>query len=197
MRLEKNNLFDLLEQLRTEGLISYYGVSINEPQEGIEIIEYSQTHGFNGMVSIQLIYNTLNKQALQYLIPLAKKNNIAIIAREPLMRGFITDKRYDNDSFRLKTSVEARKKLIDLYSDEQILNRTNEMFDVIREYGPKLDPIWVAIEFALKNKAVTVTIPGINRVEHIETFSDFTFNSMPDGLYEALLEMDNIKQLNN
>jgi len=195
--IRKNNLFDLLEKIRTEGLISYYGVSINDSQEGLEIIEYSRNQGFNGMVSIQLIYNILNKQSLQQLISLAMKNNIAIIAREPLMRGFITDSRHEIDSFKQKANVEARKKLIDLYTDEQILNRTNEVFDLIREYGTKLDPIRVAIEFALKNRAVTVTIPGIKKVEHIETFSDFTFNSMPEKLYEALLNLENIKQLKN
>ncbi len=192
--IKKHDLFQLLEQVRAEGLISYYGVSIDDPQEGVEIVEFSYKHGFDGMASIQLIYNCLNKQSLQHLLSVATQHNIAIIAREPLMRGFLTDKWYKLNSFKTMANVEARKKIVDLYSEEQIINKTDAVFSLIRKYGKNTDPARIAVEFALKNEAIKVTIPGFSKSEYIKSFTDFAGSSLTDELYAEMLCIEDVIQ---
>lgn len=164
--LREGRVFDLLEEFRDAGKITYYGVSINEPEEGIISIKVCNQKGYDGLASIQVIYNILNKSADKELFNIAGQSNIAIIAREPLFRGFLTDK-YGNGR-RLLDIPPARKKTIDIYGWEQIQSKIQEARQILQKYEIEEPLSKVAIKFVLSCPYVTLTIPGTNRQEYIE-----------------------------
>ncbi len=164
--LTEGSVFDLLEEFRDKGKIGFYGVSIDSPEEGIAAIDICRWKGYNGLASIQVIYNILNKSANEELFKIAKESNVAVIAREPLFRGFLTDK-YCNSNGFFKVPP-ARKKEIDLYSCERIQQKIKEVREVLQKHEINEPLSQVAIQFVISNPNITLTIPGTNRLEYVE-----------------------------
>ncbi len=162
--IREGSVFDWLEQFRAERKIGFYGVSIDSPEEGIAAIDVCRQKGYNGLASIQAIYNILNKKA-EELFEKAKKANVSIIAREPLLRGFLSDKYYKDD---FSNAPPAVMKEIKLYGMEQIFSKVKEVEQALKETGCNYSLAEVAIKFASLPEAVTVTIPGINELKYVE-----------------------------
>jgi myo-inositol catabolism protein IolS len=167
--LKNGNVFDLLESFRKESKIEWFGVSIDNPKEGIAAIKYCEKQGLNGLAAIQVIYNVLQKNGLDNLFQLAHKHNVAIIAREPLLRGFLTDQYSENTKF--ENCSEAVKKQIKLYGKNRILLKINELRKILSNHNIKC-MIQLSIKFAISNPYVTLVIPGINRIEYIKNDLD-------------------------
>ena len=106
----------------------------------------------------------MQKRGLDNLFQSARKNNIAIIARETLLRGFLTGKYQDTNKLVLP---EAVKKEIDLFGKEQILAGVKEIKNVNEQYGD-YSLAQLAIRFAISNQNITIAILGINRISYIK-----------------------------
>lgn len=164
--LTEGSVFDLLEEFRDTGKIRFYGISIDSPEEGIAAIDVCRRKEYDGLASIQVIYNILNKGTSKKLFRIAKESNVAIIAREPLFRGFLTDEHGDCDSF--PNSPPARKKLIDLYGWEQIQSKVTHVGQILKRHEISEPLSSIAIKFVISHPHVTLTIPGTNRLEYVE-----------------------------
>jgi len=165
--LIEGSVFDLLEEFRDAGKIKFYGVSIDSSEEGIVAIDVCRRRGYSGLASIQVIYNILNKAASEKLFRIANESGIGIIAREPLFRGFLTDKHSCSNPFF--NVPPARKKEINLYGWEQIRLRTKEIQQVLQKYEIDEPLSKIAIKFAISHPHVTLAIPGTNRREYVES----------------------------
>ncbi len=86
----KDDIFSELERQKKEGKIADYGVSIEKAEEGIQAMEY-------GISAMEVIFNMFRLKPLDRLFPMAKKNNVGIIARVPLASGLLTGK-YTKDT---------------------------------------------------------------------------------------------------
>jgi len=187
--ITKGKVFHLLESFRNERKIEWFGISIDNPEEGVAAIEYCNKNNLNGLAAIQVIYNVFQKNNLQTLFELAHKNNVAIIAREPLLRGFLTDKYSDSTNF--EECSDAVKKEIKLYGRNQILLKIGELKKILRKNN-FCCMNEMAIKYSLSNPCVTIAIPGINRVKYIES----DINSFNLELNQKLLrEIDKISDL--
>jgi len=85
--IQEGSIFDVMDELKREGKIRFYGVSIHDPAEGVAVIQ-------NGCPdTIQVAYNmfTLDEER-QRLFDMAAQYNVGIIAREPLANGLLTGK---------------------------------------------------------------------------------------------------------
>ncbi len=102
-------IFETLQKLRREGKIRHYGVSVERVEEGLKAMEYE------GMSSIQVIYNMFRQRPDELLFPLAKQKGVGIICRVPLASGLLTGK-FSADS----VFGEA---------DHRFFNRNGESFD--------------------------------------------------------------------
>ncbi len=183
--IKGGKVFELLESFRNEGKIEWYGISIDNPEEGIAAIEYCKKKGLDGLAAIQVIYNILQKNGLDTLFELARKHKIAIIARETILRGFLADKYSENTNF--ENCSEAVKKQIKLFGNNQILSKINEVKKVLINHNLK-SMNQFAIKFAISNENITLAIPGINRLDYIKS-----------DLESAELEIDELilKQFEN
>ena len=160
----KDIVFETLDKMKASGKISNYGVSIEKVSEGIKAMDYD-------ISAIEVIYNMFRLKPEEELFPLAKKNNVGIIARVPLASGLLTGKYTKDTTFGPK--------------DHRTYNRNGEAFDkgetfsgVDFELGLKAvgelkelfdteNLIPYALRWILMNDAVSVVIPGASKTGQI------------------------------
>ena len=152
-------LFDWLDELKGDGAIAHYGVSVERVEEGLKAIEYP------GIDTVQIIFNIFRQRPAELFLPRAKVKDVGIIVRVPLASGLLTGK------MRANTAFEA--------SDHRNYNRHGEAFDVgetfsgvdyerglaaverLRSILPAGEPMSVgALRWILMNEAVSTVIPG-------------------------------------
>jgi aryl-alcohol dehydrogenase-like predicted oxidoreductase len=102
-------IFETLQKLQDSGKIRHFGVSIERVEEGLKAMEYQ------GMSSIQVIYNMFRQRPSELLFPLAKEKGVGIICRVPLASGMLTGKFSADSVFGA--------------SDHRFFNRHGESFD--------------------------------------------------------------------
>ncbi|MBI2166991.1 MAG: aldo/keto reductase [Candidatus Omnitrophica bacterium] len=146
--LEQGGLFQVLEELKREGKVRYYGVSVHTPAEALAVIRSGKAD------TLQLIFNLIDQRPVLEVFPEAVEKNIGIIAREPLACGFLTGK-YSGVSAFPKTDHRngwsREKKELDL----QKLSRLRASLKTER-----VSPVEEALEFVLSFEAVSAAIPG-------------------------------------
>lgn len=159
--------FGALDELKQEGKIRNYGVSVERVEEAIKAIEYP------GVVSVQIIFNIFRQRPAELFFDLAKRRKVAIIARVPLASGLLTGKLKPDSTFAA--------------DDHRNFNRHGEAFDVgetfsgvpyevgleaverVRQLiGAKAAMAQYALRWILMFDAVTVAIPGARNAAQAE-----------------------------
>ena len=102
--------FQVLDDLVGSGKIRYYGVSVEKIEEAIKAVEYPNVQ------SVQIIFNCFRQRPAEEFLPLAKRKQVAILARVPLASGLLTGKLRQDSKFAA--------------DDHRNFNRHGEMFDV-------------------------------------------------------------------
>lgn len=102
-------VFSVLDDLKQEGKIKHYGVSVEKVEEALKAIEYP------GVETVQIIFNMFRMRPSELFFEQAKKRNVGILARVPLSSGMLTGK------MSRKTTFEA--------DDHRQFNRQGEAFD--------------------------------------------------------------------
>lgn len=91
--IEQGDVFQVLDRLKSEGLVRHYGVSVETIYEGLTAMRYP------GVASLQVIFNVLRQKPVTTLFPEASAKNIGILARVPLASGLLTGKFRPTDTF--------------------------------------------------------------------------------------------------
>ena len=153
--IERDNVYETLDEFKKQGKIRFYGVSAYYVEDGIEAIKTGKPD------TIQIIYNIIEQEVEEKLFPLAIKNDIGIIAREPLASGLLTGK-YDENSKFPKTDHRHGwdKKFL-----EEGARKVSKLKFLEKE-GQTL--IQAALRFSLSHKAVSVVIPGAKTINQVE-----------------------------
>lgn len=153
--LSREDTFETLKELKKEGKIRAFGVSVYTPVEGLTALNVGKPD------CIQIAYNIFSWRAEEQLFPLAFEHGCAIIAREPLANGFLTGKyetkpRFAAGDFRkawpleyIHARSEAARQLSFLKKTEQTMAQA-------------------ALKFALSDRSVTSVIVGIKDVDMVE-----------------------------
>jgi len=89
--LRREDIQDAMARLQDAGKIRFWGVSVFNPEDGLEVLR----RGWGN--TLQVLYNILNQAPAQELFPAAKEKGYGIIARVPLASGLLTGK-YRNDT---------------------------------------------------------------------------------------------------
>ncbi len=157
--LEKGECLEALEQLKQQGKIRYWGVSLNtfapEPEANY-LLTHQLGHGF------QLVFNVINQQALD-IIKRAQAQGIGIIARMPLQFGLLTGK-FDKDT-RFETNDHRHFRLTpDILASS--LEALEEIWPLTEKYG--ISKTELSMSFILSFEAISTVIPGIKTPEQAE-----------------------------
>lgn len=151
-----NEIWDTLRELKDHSKIAHYGISVNDPADGILAIEKGD------VATVQVIYSLLNRVAAAELFPLAERKSVGVIAREPLASGLLSGK------FKPSHVFADNDHRHDSYSPEklpQALERVERLRVLSR---PDRTLAQAALKFCLSHSAVSVAIPGIKTPEQAE-----------------------------
>ncbi|MFD1848578.1 aldo/keto reductase [Oceanobacillus bengalensis] len=165
--LKDGRVFEVLETLKAEGKIRYYGVSVETVEEGLYVL------GNTDATALQVIFNIFRQKPLEELFPSAKEKGVGILARVPLASGLLTGK------FSKDTTFEE--------DDHRHFNKGGQAFNVGEtfaglefEKGVELsrELEWIAegrgnmtkaaLKWILEEEAVTSVIPGFRNVKQVE-----------------------------
>ena len=150
----------VVEDLRQSGKVRFFGISVSEhdPDSALEAVK---TGLFN---AVQVIYNIFDQSPEKNLFPLCQKMQVGVLARVPLDEGGLTgtiteDTQFEPGEFRESYFRGDRKR--------QVVEHVNALKEDLKDVPGTLPQI--AIRFCLSNKAVTSVIPGMRRVETVES----------------------------
>lgn len=199
--LTQSDVFTVLEDLKKEGKIRYYGVSVETDDQGKFVLENTKAS------SLQVIVNVLRQKPVKEMVALAKEKNVGVLARVPLASGLLTGK-YTKDSVFPE-------------NDHRNFNRDGAAFNVGETFGglpfdkaiELVEKIkWIgdehgglasaSLKWLLQQDGITAVIPGFKsiqqadsnlasltakpfRPEELERISDFYWQEVHDYIRGA------------
>lgn len=165
--LTQSDIFNVLEKLKKEGLIRYYGVSVETDDQGKFVLENTKAS------SLQVIVNLLRQKPVKEMIALAKEKNVGVLARVPLASGLLTGK-YSKDSIFPE-------------NDHRNYNRDGAAFNVGETFGglpfdkaiELVDQVqWIgkehgglataSLKWLLQQEGITAVIPGFKSIKQVD-----------------------------
>jgi diketogulonate reductase-like aldo/keto reductase len=137
------NLYDM----RDEGQIRYVGVTTSHGRRHDELIDVMRTEPID---FVQFTYNLVDREAENYLLPLAADRGIAVIINRPFQRGGLFDRF-------------ARYKLPKWAGEIDCANWAQYF-----------------LKFIVSHPAVTCAIPATSRVDHLRQNMGAAHGRLPD-----------------
>ena len=157
-------LFAALDQMKQEGIIRHYGVSIERVEEGLAALDHD-------ISAIEVIFNMFRLKPAEELFKKAAEKNVGIIVRVPLASGLLTGRYTADQQFGPQ--------------DHRTFNRHGEAFDKGETFSgvdyatglhaaerlkaelPTDNLAAMALRWTLMFPEVSVVIPGASRPEQI------------------------------
>jgi aryl-alcohol dehydrogenase-like predicted oxidoreductase len=145
------------EDLKKAGKIEGFGISVNrwEPANVLRALDTGKVD------AVQVVYNLFDQNPEDELFPAAQRLDVAIIARVPFDEGSLTGKMTRDMSF---PATDWRS----LYFTPENLRETLDRVDTIAGDVPAgMTLPELALRFILEHPAVSTTIPGMRKPEHV------------------------------
>jgi aryl-alcohol dehydrogenase-like predicted oxidoreductase len=165
--MKEGKVFDHLRQLQSEGLIKYWGASVETSEEALICLEQE------GIASLQIIFNLFRQHVAEEVFEQAAAKGVALIVRVPLASGLLSGKFTANTQFA--------------DNDHRHFNATGEAFNagetfsgvpfergvtlaqqMARMFPDNRTASW-AIRWILDHPQVTTVIPGASRPEQVHS----------------------------
>lgn len=182
IEMVNEEVVDTLQELKEEGLIKEFGLSLKSPKDGVRVIAL-------GFKILQINFNMIDQRAWDCgLLDEAKKKEVKLIARTPFCFGFLTGKIINLDfhtrDHRSNWPVAQLEKWL----------QAAEMFDQLnKEKGRRLSIL--ALKFCLITEVFSSVIPGIQTPG--EALENATASQWPDLTPEEIKSIRDIYQKNN
>jgi aryl-alcohol dehydrogenase-like predicted oxidoreductase len=157
--VDQGDWLDAIEQLKRDGKIGAFGVSINDnqPANAVRLVESGHVD------TVQVIYNVFEQAPEDELFPACEAANVGVIARVPFDEGSLTgrirpDTEFPDGDFRNRYFSGDRK--------QQVWERAQA---VAADMEVPVDELAeVALRFCVTHPAVSTAIPGMRTVRNVE-----------------------------
>jgi aryl-alcohol dehydrogenase-like predicted oxidoreductase len=148
-----------VDDLKSEGLIRAFGISVNRWEPG-NVLRALRT----GLIdSVQVVYNLFDQNPEDELFPMCRELGIAVIARVPFDEGSLTGAMHRGMTW---PSGDWRN----LYFSREKLATILDQVDALKTDLPaEMTLPEAALRFILAHPDVTTVIPGMRRVQHVES----------------------------
>ncbi len=148
----RNDHYEILEDLKREGKIRGYGASVDTFDEMMLVMETTQS----GV--IETFFNILHQDTAR-AFDRAIEKNVSLIGKIPLDSGWLSGKYHASSTF---SDIRSR------WSEEEIRTRSR-LVDRIKEIiGHEADLSQLALAFCLSYDAITTIIPGNSSIAQLE-----------------------------
>ncbi len=144
-------IYKELKRLKSEGIITHYGVSVDWPEE-LEIVLHE-----NEVDVIEILFNIVHQSPKKWFDEIGEKG-ILLMTKVPLDSGWLTGKYTKETVFK---GIRSRWTEADIKSRLEIVERIK---DIVGK-----DIIHASLRFILDYPAVTCVIPGIRNQDQLAT----------------------------
>ncbi len=154
--LEQGECIEAMEQLKSEGKIRYWGLSLNtfDPEPEAEFMIKNRLGS-----AFQIVFNMLNQKGFK-IIQDAYMQGYGIIARMPLQFGLLTGK-FNRDTKFEKNDHRAFRLTPDILRD--VLDALEEVWYLSGKY--RISKTSLSMSFILNFPEISTVIPGIKTPE--------------------------------
>ena len=177
--VKDGRVFKILDRLKASGKVRHYGISIHDPQEGLLAMRAGE------LGAIQVAFNILRQEAKNQLFREATKNNVGIIAREPLANGFLAGKLKRESTF---PQGDIRHNFPPNY-----ISQLTQAADRLRFLESNSRTLAQAtLRFVLDHKDISTAIPGAKTPQQVD--EDFAASESPPLTGEELLRIKFLRE---
>lgn len=152
---------EAFEELQTQGLIRYYGISSIRPNVIREYVERAH------IVSVQMQYSLLDRRPEEEIFPLLQSKGISVLVRGALAQGILAGK--------------PPKQYID-HNEDRVGNMVREVMDFA---GKHYSLTQIALKFALQHPVVGSVLGGASKIPQLE---ENVLASIASDIEEPILE---------
>ena len=164
--LQQGEVFEHLRELKREGKIRDFGVSVESMEEALLCVQQE------GVASLQIIFNLFRQKPIQVLFEEAKRRHTAILVRLPLASGLLGGKMTKATAFSADDHRNFNR-------DGQAFNvgetfaglpftKGVELADTLKTYAPAgVTLAQMALRWCLDFEAVSAIIPGARNPEQV------------------------------
>ena len=162
--LERDELFETLEQLQFEGKIRYFGVALGPDIGWFEEGEFSMRD--RQVDSIQIIYSILEQDPAKDLMKLAEEHEVGLISRVPHASNTLTGE-YDH-GFPTFDAEDHRA-----YRKDEWLRDAMQKVDRVRFLVQEDTRTMAqsAIQFVLKQPTIVSVLPNFTNLDELQEYT--------------------------
>jgi len=163
--MQQGDVFKHLARLRQEGLIRYWGASVETSAEALLCMEQE------GLASLQIIFNLFRQHVAEEVFAKAAEKGIALIIRVPLASGLLTGKFTAATSFGEKDHRHYNADGAAFNAGETFsgveFSRGVAIADKMKALLPHDQMATAAIRWILDHPEVTTVIPGASKLSQV------------------------------
>ncbi len=155
-----------LDNLIDRGMVRYIGESNYSTEETIEMMEMAETRQLEGFVSMQELYNVLQRE-VEVKFTVAKKHKMTVLAYSPLAQGVLTGKYLNGVSKGSRASYATDAKW---FMDPRLSKTVSDLDAIAREKGITLSQLAIAWLLKMQERFGVAIVPivGITRLSQLE-----------------------------
>lgn len=173
--MRSGKVFDHLRKMQEEGLIKYWGASVETSEEALACLEQE------GLASLQIIFNLFRQHVADEVFEKAAEKGVAIIVRVPLASGLLTGKftrqtRFDASDHRNFNANGESFNAGETFSGVAF-DRGLQLVDGIKAILPDERLAQWSLRWILDHPHVTTVIPGASKVAQVK--SNMETSNMP------------------
>ena len=159
-----------LDELVGAGKVRAVGASNIEGWCLQEALEISRTRGLARFEWVQNSYNLLDRDAEDEVLPLCREHGLGFTPFSPLAGGWLTGKYRAGETFPAGSRMTLRPEPYDHLMNEQTFEAVERFLATARESD--VQPASLATAWVLSHPAVTGTVVGPRRPEHLRAAAD-------------------------
>ena len=162
--LERDELFEILEQLQFEGKIRHYGVALGPDIGWVEEGEYTLTQ--RQVASAQVIYSIMEQDPAKHFMKLAEENEIGLLSRVPHASNTLTGEfeaglpTFDADDHRAHRKNEWL---------EEAMRKVARVRFLVQEDTRTMAQS--AIQFVLKQPSIISVLPNFTNLSELKEYT--------------------------
>ena len=181
--LERDDLFETLEQLQFDGKIRYFGSALGPDIGWFEEGEYSMRE--RHVDSVQIIYSILEQDPARDFFPIAEEENVGLISRVPhasevLTGRFTEPPTFDESDHRAHRKAEWMKEALQKAAKVRFLAGENT--------GRSMSQ--AAIKFALAKPTIISVLPNFTNLDDLREYT--SASEAPDLTTEEQSRLDDL-----
>jgi aryl-alcohol dehydrogenase-like predicted oxidoreductase len=160
-QFDNDALWTMLDKQVRAGAIRHLGISVSSRSDPMYQVNRATAVGAG---VIQVVYNRLQREPEEQLLPACEAYDLGVLARVPLASGLLSGKYGPSTRFTGKDDVRSS------FQDQAVQDQLREVQQIQKTEVPAGVPMapW-ALAWCLRQPAVTCVIPGCKSVAQVES----------------------------